>query len=166
MNLNDAIKQVYKESMGDDNERPYSVLKILNQNLNWSDQDKNEFISSFWESTNYPSRHAETWIKIFKIYPFVDEYKANHKRLEPLNVYRGASQLGFSWTTSLKKAVWFCNRNRKMDDPKSIVFGAIVRPHGIFFETDNRLEKEVVIRYWRKDIWKQTPIDVTDFIPK
>jgi hypothetical protein len=53
-----------------------------------------------------------------------------------------------------------------MGDSSSVVFGAIVRPHGIYFETDNRNEKEVLIRYWRKDIWKQAPVDITDFISK
>ena len=166
MELREAIKQVYRDAKGDDNERPYAVFRILSKNLDWHDDDKNEFIGMFWETTNFPSHHAEIWKKIFKHYPLVNEYKSLHIRLEPLDVYRGASQNGFSWTTDLKKAVWFCNRNREMGDSSSVVFGATVRPHGIYFETDNRNEKEVLIRYWRKDIWKQAPIDVTDFIPK
>ena len=166
MILKEAINQVYRDAKGDDNERPNAVYRILNENLDWHDDDKNEFIGTFWETTNYPSLHADVWKKIFKLYPLVNEYKLFHRRSEPLDVYRGASQNGFSWTTSLKKAVWFCNRNREMGDARSVVFRALVRPHGIYYETDNRNEKEIIIRFWRKDIWKRSPIDITDFIPK
>ena len=59
MELKEAIKQVYREAMGDDNERPYAVYRILRKNLDWHDDDKNEFIGMFWETTNFPSHPSQ-----------------------------------------------------------------------------------------------------------
>jgi hypothetical protein len=155
-----AFNQVYREAQGDDNKRPAAVLKCLKQNTDWSDDEKNEFITEFWITTNYPSHHTEIWREIFSLYPICKSYKLENSELKPLTIYRGASSIGFSWTTDLEKAIWFCNRNREMGYPKSIVFHAVVNRNGILFESDDRDECEVVIEFWRNDIWQMSPIEI------
>jgi hypothetical protein len=155
-----AFKQVYREAQGDDNKRPAAVLKCLKENTDWSDDEKNEFISEFWISTNFPSHHTEIWKEIFALYPISINYKLKNSELEPLKIYRGASSIGFSWTTDVEKAFWFCNRNREMGDFKSTVFEAVVNRNGILFESDERSESEVVIEFWRKDIWQISPTEI------
>jgi hypothetical protein len=164
MKLIQAFNQVYREAQGDDNKRPAAVLKGLKQNTDWSDDEKNEFITEFWITTNFPSHHTEIWKEIFSLYPISINYKLENSELEPLKIYRGASSIGFSWTTDIQKAIWFCNRNKEMGYPKSTVFKAVVNRNGILFESDDRSESEVVIEFWRNDIWTEEPIEFLDLL--
>lgn len=161
-----AFKQVYREAQGDDNKRPAAVLKCLKQNADWSEDEKNEFITEFWITTNFPSHHTDIWKEIFLLYPKSMRYKLENSLLEPLTIYRGASTIGFSWTTELEKAIWFCKRNREMGFSKSTVFEATVKRNGILFESNDRDENEVVIEYWRNDIWQMAPKDISNLYSK
>jgi hypothetical protein len=160
MNVQNAINEVYRCSLGDDNRRPYCMLKLLKEHQTWNDEQRDEFIGEFWAYTNNPSSHVSTWIEIFNYYPKAINAKHNLNRNEILTVYRGADRIGFSWTQSKKIAAFFAKRNIEFGDTNSVVFRAEIYRHGIIFESEARLESEIVLRFWDESIWYSKPIKI------
>jgi hypothetical protein len=164
MGKNDAQTYVYMNSPGGDHERAPQVLKMLKANPNWTQEDRDDFIEGFYFFTNGISFQTDLWREIFTYY---GPAKKPSKRKKPLTVWRGASNLGLSWTKSFETAQMFARRNSASyfspDGGDSKIWRGVVNPEAIIFESNRRGESEVVIDFDNADlcVWHEEPIDYT-----
>jgi len=145
--------------------RPQVVLAALEQNLIPQSRIR-LFIMNWWEDTEFPNQQDKVWRKIFKYFP-------QRKYQQTTTVYRGGLFYdGFSWTTDIQTAQWFAWRNHGFDKwnlgisiPSPIIWRAQVNPNAVIHSTNGRGEKEVIIKYWDKNVWIQTPDQIAFQVP-
>ena len=161
MSVRTARKEVHLGARGEDDLRPPIILKQLQIHVEWTDEDKNEFIEEFWAHSNNPHKNAEIWRAIFAFYPKVVETRRKYQITKTFTLFRGGSERGFSWTTSLKEAEYFRKRNAELGFKDCYLWRGEVSSDGILFETEVRGEEEFVLRYWDETIWIQKPMKIT-----
>ena len=131
-------------------------LSVLYQFRN--DLEKREFsvlLRYWWITTEFPNQYPKYIIlEMFKLADkkFLNDKSSFDYLHNTVKVYRGVqdcSKIGkmkvkaFSWTTDLKKALWFSKRWRK--DGSGKVYTAYIAKKDIFMFNNGREENEIVL---------------------
>lgn len=116
----------------------------------------NELLRHCWVSVEYPHQNGiQELVKLFSKckWQYImdkDEIKFIESLSEPVTIYRGTQSdkapiKGLAWSIDKEKALWFSKRF----DLGGKVYTAEIPRGGIYFYTDERGEKEVVINPYK-----------------
>jgi hypothetical protein len=111
------------------------------------------FVRRTWMDTEYPLERLsqDKWLAMFETTGFLGMPKDWPIGQEPTTdwaqLYRGHDRdhmTGMSWTTSLKCARWFADRDKK-GRPQTYVFVVTAPLGSVLANFPNRLEQEIVV---------------------
>lgn len=107
----------------------------------------NQKIEELWTASEFPHHQFETWVELFKWHSGQKCFKDTPVPDGRFKVYRGGDEeLGFSWTIDKEQAEWFVNRHHLMGDEHSFLREMLIKREDVLFYTDERGEKEIVLR--------------------
>jgi len=140
-------------------ERPYRIGAFQEIHPDMTDREYWPLLRDVWtDSENIFQNHIEWWEALTSprqrrvLFTSSADRAVLKKLPETIHVYRGTTQvemdghyLGFSWTLSEEKAVWFAKRfQRPSDGPPVIASADLLTKHAIGY-IDGRGEQEIVV---------------------
>ena len=135
-------------------ERPYRINAFMDMQDGLTDREYWESLGWIYTDSENLHQNRDEWRELLnsdrpdRLYIMgAEDRTALALMKNPIRVYRGKAIQdgdGFSWTTNLKKARWFANRNAELRSQSThVITGTIRRKHVIAYLT-NRGESEIV----------------------
>jgi hypothetical protein len=133
-----------------DYENAYKLLTDLIEGTYPYDKEKvNQQIEDLWTDSEFPHRQFVIWEELFKWHSGQKCFKDTPVPDADgwFKVYRGGcGSPAFSWTIDKEQAEWFVNRHHLMGDEHSFLSEVFIKREDVLFYTDERGEKEIVLR--------------------
>ncbi len=136
-------------------ERPYRLDAFHQIADHLTDEEYWALLADTWIDSENIWQNREEWGEVLAGRPnshlFMDEEDREKlaKLPDPIPVYRGAAagvnDDGLSWTTDVRRAIWFANRLRRPDEQRVLVVGEVAHADVIGYLT-GRGEDEIVVQ--------------------
>lgn len=140
-------------------ERSYRVAAFFEIRENLDDKDYWPLLREVWSDSENIYENAMQWWELLSsprrqrnLFTSCEDRSAYKKLPAELSIFRGTHQretdgsyLGYSWTLSVERAVWFATRLHRPSDGRPVIGTAKVPKNKIVGYIDSRGEQEIVV---------------------